>query len=71
MRLTTYGLLIGLAAALACTRLVSSWLFQVKATDPFTLALVVLANLGVACAACLVPAWSATRIDPVETLRRE
>lgn len=71
MRLTTYGLLIGLAAALALTRLISSWLFQVKATDPLTLALVLLATLGAACAACLVPAWSATRIDPVETLRRE
>ena len=71
MRLTIYGLLIGLAAAVALTRLVSSWLFEVKAADPLTLALVLLATLGVACAACLVPAWSATRIDPVETLRRE
>src|SRR5579875_3182582 len=71
MRVTTYGLLIGLAAALVLTRLVSSWLFQVKATDPLTLALVLLATLGVACIACLVPAWSATHIDPVETLRRE
>ena len=71
MRLTIYGLLIGFGAALAITRLVSSWLFQVKATDPLTLALVLLAALGVACAACFVPAWSATRIDPVETLRRE
>ena len=71
MRLTIYGLLIGLAAAVALTRLVSSWLFQVKAADPLTLAIVLLTTLGVACAACLVPAWSATRIDPVETLRRE
>jgi predicted permease len=71
VRLTSYGLLIGLAAALALTRLVSSWLFGVKDTDPLTLALVLLVTLGVACAACIVPAWSATRIDPVETLRRE
>jgi putative ABC transport system permease protein len=71
MRLTTYGLLIGVAAALAFTRLVSSWLFQVKATDPLTFAIVLLAILGVASAACLAPAWSATRIDPVETLRSE
>ena len=71
MRLTTYGLLIGLAAALVLTHLVSSWLFQIKTTDPLTLALVLLTALGVACIACLVPAWSATRIDPVETLRRQ
>jgi putative ABC transport system permease protein len=70
IRLTLYGLSIGLAAALALTRLLSGWLFGVKATDPITFALVLLAILGVACAACLVPAWSATRIDPVETLRR-
>ncbi len=71
IRLTAYGLLIGFAAALALTRLISSWLFQVKATDPLTFALVLLATLAVACAACLVPAWSATRIDPVEILRSE
>ncbi|MBV8832222.1 MAG: ABC transporter permease [Acidobacteriaceae bacterium] len=71
IRLTTYGLLIGFAAALALTRLVSSWLFNVKAIDPLTSALVVLATLGIACAACSVPAWRATRIDPVQTLRRE
>lgn len=71
MRLTTYGLLIGLAAAVVLTRLVSSWLFQVKTTDPLTFFLVLFAVLGVAAAACLVPAWSATCIDPVETLRRE
>ena len=71
IRLTTYGLLIGLAAALVLTGLVSSWLFQVKATDPLTLAVVLMATLAVACAACVVPAWGATRIDPVETLRRE
>jgi predicted permease len=71
MRLTAYGLLIGLAAALVLTRLVRGWLFQVKATDPLTLTLVLLGTLGVACAACLAPAWNATRIDPAETLRRE
>ena len=70
MRLTTYGLLIGLGAALAFTRLVSSWLYQITATDPLTFAVILLASLAVSCAACLVPAWSATRIDPVETLRR-
>ncbi len=71
VRLATYGLLLGLAAALVLTRLLSGWLFQLKATDPSTFALVLLAVLGVACAACLVPASHATRIDPVETLRRD
>jgi putative ABC transport system permease protein len=71
LRLATYGLLIGLTSSLAFTRVLSNWLFQVKPTDPLTLALVCLAIVGVSCAACLVPAWNAIRIDPVETLRRE
>jgi ABC-type antimicrobial peptide transport system permease subunit len=71
MRLTAYGLLIGLAASLALTRLVSSWLFAVQPNDPLTFALVPLFVLVVSACSCLVPAWSATRIDPIQTLRQE
>jgi putative ABC transport system permease protein len=71
LRLTGYGLLVGLACAFAMTRLVSTWLFGVQSNDPMTFVAVPLFVLAVACCACIVPAWSATRIDPVQTLREE
>jgi predicted permease len=71
MRLTACGLFIGIGGAFALTRLINSWLFEVKPVDPLTFILVPLAILGVSCAACLIPAWSATRIDPIQTLRQE
>ncbi len=71
LRLTALGLLIGLGGAFAVTRLVTGWLFEVKATDPVTFLAVPLFVLAVACLACVIPAWSATRIDPVQALRQE
>lgn len=71
LRLTGYGLLIGLTGAFALTRLVSSWLYGVKANDPITFIAVPSFMLLVASCACLVPAWSATRIDPVQALRQD
>ena len=71
LRLVSTGLVLGLAAAFALTRLVSNWLFGVSATDPVTFAAVPLFILLVATCACLIPAWQATRIDPVQALRQE
>jgi putative ABC transport system permease protein len=71
LRLIAVGLLIGLAGAFALTRLVSAWLFGVKATDPVTFVAVPLFVLAVACCACIIPAWSATRIDPIHALRED
>lgn len=69
--LVVTGLAIGLAGALAVTRLVESQLYSVKATDPLTFAAIALLLLLVALAACFIPAWRATRVDPIIALRTE
>ena len=69
--LTAAGLGIGLAGSLLLTRLLSSLLFNVKATDPFTYLFVALFLAVVAQLASFLPAYRATTIDPVEALRQE
>jgi putative ABC transport system permease protein len=71
MWLTGAGLLIGLAGSLVLTRLLSTLLFDVKATDPPTYLLVALFLAAVAQIASSLPAWRATHIDPVTALRQE
>ncbi|HXE11199.1 MAG TPA: FtsX-like permease family protein [Bryobacteraceae bacterium] len=71
MRAVLGGLFAGLIGAFLVTRLISGWLFGVKPVDPITFIAVAVFVLLVACGACLVPAWSATRIDPMEALRHE
>jgi putative ABC transport system permease protein len=65
------GVACGLIAALALTRLLESLLFQVSATDLATFGTASLLLLAVAVAAACIPAWRASRIDPVTTLRYE
>lgn len=65
------GLLVGLAAGIACGRLAENLLFEIKATDPGTLAAPLLTLLGTALAATLPPAIRAARVDPAQTLRSE
>ena len=69
VRLAGIGLAIGLAGALAATRLLSSLLYDVRPTDAITFAAVSLLLLAVALVASYLPARRATRIDPITALR--
>jgi predicted permease len=67
--LTATGTIVGLGASIVVTRLMSSLLFGVSASDPMTFA-VVPALLGiVTMAACFIPARRATRVSPMEVLK--
>jgi putative ABC transport system permease protein len=67
----TLGVVIGLAGALAVTRLLDSLLFGVRADDPVTLLGVVASMALVSAVACGLPAWRAARVDPSVVLRDE
>jgi ABC-type antimicrobial peptide transport system permease subunit len=69
--LTTTGMIIGIALALLLTRLLGNLLYQVSPRDPlaFVAAFAVMTLASVA--ACFLPAWRATRIDPIQALRAQ
>jgi macrolide transport system ATP-binding/permease protein len=69
--LAAAGLAIGVPAAFAASRLVESFLFQMKPHDPVTLTLAVAILLCAALLAGWVPARRASRIDPTIALRQE
>jgi len=70
-RLAGLGMAIGLLVALGVTRLMSSFLYGIGSTDPFTFAAVSLLLLATALLACYLPARRATRVDPMVALRHE
>jgi putative ABC transport system permease protein len=70
-RLSLAGLALGVAIALAATRLLKSALFGVTPTDATTYAAVVLLMLAVGLVACYLPARRAARVDPLTAIRAE
>jgi predicted permease len=69
--LAVAGTGVGLAAAFALTRFMASLLYGVRPADPATLGAMSLLLVGIALLACCIPAWRATRVDPLVALRYE
>jgi ABC-type lipoprotein release transport system permease subunit len=62
---------VGLVGAAALTRVMTSLLFEVSTTDAFVFGTVPALLAAVAFAATVIPAWRATRVDPMVALREE
>jgi predicted permease len=71
LRPALYGLVLGLAVSAGAVRLIQSMLYGTRPFDPVIFAVVAAVLLVVAAVACLVPAWKASRIDPMQALRSE
>jgi len=71
LRLLALGLFIGVAAAIGSSRVLGSFLFEVRAIDPALYALVSIFLALAAMLACWIPARRASRVDPIVTLRAE
>jgi len=71
IKLALIGIVLGLAGAWALTRLMTTLLFSVSATDPLTFIVITLLLTGVTLLACYLPARKATRVDPMIALRDE
>jgi ABC-type antimicrobial peptide transport system permease subunit len=69
--LTTTGLIIGMALALLLTRLLGDLLYQESPRDPLAFAAAFAVMIVASAAACFLPAWRATRTDPMRALRAE
>jgi ABC-type antimicrobial peptide transport system permease subunit len=71
LRPAIVGLLFGMATGAGATRLITSMLYGTRPLDPEVFALVSATLLAVAILACAMPAWRASRLDPMTALRME
>jgi predicted permease len=71
LRPALFGLLLGLIASAGVTRLIQSMLYGTSPFDPAVFVFVAVMLLLVAAAACALPAWRASRLDPMQALRTE
>ena len=71
LRLALIGVGVGALLALGVTRVISAVLYDVKPWDPVTYAAVGVVLTAVALLACFVPAWRASKVDPITALRYE
>ena len=71
MRPAVFGLVVGLAASLEAGQLMRDLLYEIKPLDPLVFAAVAATLLAVSAIACIVPAWRASRLDPMQALRAE
>jgi ABC-type antimicrobial peptide transport system permease subunit len=71
LRLSGMGAVVGLAGALAASRLMSQFIYGVTPTDPLSYVASIFVAVSVALAACYFPARRATRVDPMAALRHE
>ena len=71
LRIAVAGIVVGLAGALATTGILRQFLFEIEPWDPPTYALAAALVLAISLVSCGLPAWRATRVNPVVALRRE